>query len=80
MNLSKLFEKNEEKEFTTFPTTLETYAWYKPFLIIIIAAIIALVISIAVFKITGVNPNAGGIEKVIVSATTMIALIPGIYI
>ena len=80
MNLSKLFEKNEEKEFTTFPTTLETYAWYKPFLIIIIAAIIALVISIAVFKITGANPNAGGIEKVIVSATTMIALIPGIYI
>ena len=39
MNLSKLFEKNEEKEFTTFPTTLETYAWYKPFLIIIIAVI-----------------------------------------
>ena len=80
MNLSKLFEKNEEKEFTTFPTTLETYAWYKPFLIIIIAAIIALVISFAVFKITGANTNAGGIEGIIYSAISMIALIPGLYI
>ncbi len=26
MNKSKLFEKSEEKEFTTFPATLETYA------------------------------------------------------
>lgn len=34
MNFSKLFEKCEETEFTTFPATLETYAWYKPFLII----------------------------------------------
>lgn len=80
MNLSKLFEKNEEKEFTTFPTTLETYVWYKPFLIIIIAAIIALVISFAVFKIMGANPNAGGIERIIYSAISMIALIPGLYI
>lgn len=80
MNLSKLFEKNEEKEFTTFPTTLETYVWYKPFLIIIIAAIIALVISFAVFKIMGANPNAGGIERIIYAAISMIALIPGIYI
>ena len=80
MNLSKLFEKNEEKEFTTFPTTLETYAWYKPFLIIIIAAIIALVISFAVFKIMGANTNAGGIERIIYAAISMIALIPGLYI
>ena len=26
MKISKLFEKTEEKEFTTFPATLETYA------------------------------------------------------
>ena len=80
MNLSKLFEKNEEKEFTTFPSTLETYAWYKPFLIIIIAAILSLVISSVIFKIAGVNVKAGGIERIIYSSITMIALIPGIYI
>jgi len=80
MNLSKLFEKNEDKEFTTFPSTLETYAWYKPFLIIIIAAILSLVISSVIFKIAGVNVKAGGIERIIYSSITMIALIPGIYI
>ena len=80
MNLSKLFEKNEEKEFTTFPTTLETYAWYKPFLIIIIAVIIDFVISFAALKITGANPTASKIEQIIYAAITMIALIPGIYI
>lgn len=80
MNLSKLFEKNEEKEFTTFSSTLETYAWYKPFLIIIIAAILSLVISSVIFKIAGVNVKAGGIERIIYSSITMIALIPGIYI
>ncbi len=80
MNLSKLFEKNEEKEFTTFPSTLETYVWYKPFLIIIIAAILSLVISSVIFKIAGVNVKAGGIERIIYSSITMIALIPGIYI
>ncbi len=26
MKISKLFEKSKEKEFTTFPATLETYA------------------------------------------------------
>ena len=80
MNLSKLFEKNEKTEFTTFPTTLETYVWYKPFLIILIAAIISLAISSVVLKITGANTNAVGIERIIYAATTMIALIPGIYI
>ncbi len=30
MNKSKLFEKIEEKEFTTFSATLETYAWFEP--------------------------------------------------
>ena len=80
MNLSKLFEKNEEKEFTTFPTTLETYAWYKPFLIIIITVIIDFVISFAALKITGANPTASKIEQIIYAAITMIALIPGIYI
>ena len=80
MNLSKLFEKNEEKEFATFPTTLETYSWYKPFLIIIIAVIIDFVISFAALKITGANPTASKIEQIIYAAITMIALIPGIYI
>ena len=80
MNLSKLFEKNEEKEFTTFPTTLETYAWYKPFLIIITATIISMLISSAVLKIAGANIKAVGIEQIFYAAITMIALIPSIYI
>lgn len=54
--------------------------WYKPFLIIIIAAILSLVISSVIFKIAGVNVKAGGIERIIYSSITMIALIPGIYI
>lgn len=80
MEISKLFKKSEDKEFTTFPTFLETYAWYKPILILIIAAIVSLAISFAVLSIIKANPRSGGIMGLIFTAITVIAMIPGIYI
>ena len=80
MEISKLLNKNEEKEFTTFPRTLETYAWYKPILIFIIAAIVTLVISGAAINILGADPRSGGIMGLIFTAITVIAMIPGIYV
>ena len=80
MEISKLLNKNEEKEFTTFPRTLETYAWYKPILIFIIAAIVTLVISGAAINILGADPRSGGIMGLISTAITVIAMIPGIYV
>ena len=80
MEISKLFKKSEDKEFTTFPTFLETYAWYKPILILIIAAIVSLAISFAALSIIRANPRSGGIMGLIFTAITVIAMIPGIYI
>ncbi len=80
MKLSKLFDKSEEKEFTTFPTTLESYAWYKHILVLIIAVIVSIALSLVIFSISGLDPNASGVLKVIFSAITMILLIPGIYV
>lgn len=80
MNLSKLFHKSEETEFTTFPTTLETYSWYKPILILIIALILSIVISSAVYSIIGADRNSDGVIRIIYAAISMIVLIPSIYI
>lgn len=80
MNRSKLFKKSEETEFTTFPTTLKTYAWYKPILIAVITIIVTLAISFAALSIIGVNPKSSNIISLILSAVTMIILILGIYI
>ena len=80
MDISKLFEKSEEKEFTTFPTTLETYAWYKPILIMIIAVIVTFAISFAALFILRADPRGNGINTLIFTAITVIAIIPGIFI
>lgn len=79
MDISKLFEKNE-RDFTTFPITLETYSWFKPILILIIAALISFAISFLVLSIIRADPNTDGIIRLIYAAISMIALIPGIYI
>ncbi len=80
MEISKLFKKSEGKEFTTFPTNLETYAWYKPILILIIAAIVSLAISFVALSILRVDPRSSNIMGLIITAITVIAMIPGIYI
>lgn len=79
-SLSKLFEKTEKSKFTTFPTTLETYPWYKSILIFIIAAIISLAISFVVMSIIKADPTKDCIVRLIYASIPMIALIPGIYI
>ncbi len=80
MNKSKLFEKCEEKEFTTFPATLETYAWYKPILIAVIAVIVTMALSFAALSILKTDPRSSTIMNIILAAVTMIIMIPGIYI
>ena len=83
MKISKLFEKSKEKEFTTFPATLETYAtyaWYKPILIGIIAIIVSIALSfVALFAIRA-DPRSSTIMNLILSAVTMIIMIVAIYI
>ena len=79
MDISKLFKKNEG-DFTTFPLTLDTYAWFKPILILIIAGLIAFALSAVVMAILRADPSKDGIIQLIYTAITMIALIPGIYI
>lgn len=80
MNISDIVKKTEEKEYITFPTTLETYAWYKPILILIITAILGFAISIAIFSIIKVNPTGNQIMALIFTAITLIAMIPSLYI
>ena len=80
MSKSKLFEKSEEKEFTTFPKTLETYVWYKPILIGVIALIITIALSFAALFIIKIDPRSSTIMKLIFSAITMIIIILGLYI
>ena len=80
MNKSKLFEKCEEKEFTTFPATLETYAWYKPILIAVIAVIVTMALSFAALSILKTDPRSSTILNIILAAVTMIIMILGIYI
>lgn len=79
MDISKLLEKNE-RDFTTFPTTLETYSWFKPILILVIAVLVSLAISFAALSAMHADPRTGGINRLIYAAITMIALIPSIYI
>lgn len=80
MNRSKLFEKTEEKEFTTFPATLETYAWYKPILIAVIVAVVTIALSFAALSILKIDPRSSTLMNLILAAVTMIILILGIYI
>ncbi|MBQ1781384.1 MAG: CPBP family intramembrane metalloprotease [Methanobrevibacter sp.] len=79
MDKSKLLEKTE-KDYTTFPLTLETYSWFKPILIAIIAVLVAMVVSFALLFIIRADATQQGIMRMIYAAITMIALIPGIYI
>ncbi|WP_405290355.1 CPBP family intramembrane glutamic endopeptidase [Methanobrevibacter sp.] len=78
MNLMKLFEKSEGKEFTTFPKTLDTYEGYKPVFIFIISAVISLILSMIILKFTGIPKDP--IMNIIVTALTVITMIPSIYI
>ena len=80
MNISKLFQKSEEKEFTTFPRTLETYAWYKPILIMVIALIVTFAVTVALVSIIGIDPTQDTMIQLIYTAISMIATIPAIYI
>lgn len=79
MNLSRLFEKSDGKEFTTFPRSLDAYEGYKPVLIFIIAAAIALALSLGILLISGTMPT-NPVNKLILTSFTVIAMIPGIYI
>ncbi len=78
MDLSKLFEKSEGAEFTTFPQTLDTYKAYKPILIAIIAAVITLLITAVPTRIIGKPDDP--IIRIIYTSLTVIALIPSLYI
>lgn len=80
MDISNLFKKTEENEFTTFPATLETYAWYKPILILIIAFVLSTLISFAILSLMGVKTIGEGLFSLIYAAITMITMIPAIYI
>ena len=80
MNISKLFQKSEEKEFTTFPRTLETYAWYKPILIMIIALVVTIAVTFALVSIIRINPTQDNMIQLIYTAISMIATIPAVYI
>ena len=80
MNISKLFQKSEEKEFTTFPRTLETYAWYKPILIMVIALIVTFAVTLALVSIIGIDPTQDNMVQLFYTAISMIATIPAIYI
>ena len=80
MNISKLFQKSEEKEFTTFPRTLETYAWYKPILIMVIALIVTFAVTVALVSIIGIDPTQDNMVQLIYTAISVIATIPAIYI
>lgn len=79
MNLSKLFEKSDEKEFTTFPRTLESYEGYKPVLIFIIGAIITLALSTVILIPLG-KQSQDSVMNIITTAITVILMIPGLYI
>lgn len=79
MNLSKLLEKSDGNEFTTFPRSLNAYTGYKPVLIFIIAAVITLALSAGVTLIIG-NIPTNPVHNLIVTSLTVITMIPGIYI
>ena len=78
MNLSKLFEKSEGKEFTTFPKTLDTYKGYKPVLIAIITAAIAILISSSISMLTGKQTDP--VMIIIFTTLSAIGFIPSLYI
>ncbi len=79
MNLSKLFEKSEGNDFTTFPKTLDAYAGYKPVLIFIICGVVALALSAVIMVIMGMK-HTNPVDSFVFTMLTVIALIPGIYI
>jgi membrane protease YdiL (CAAX protease family) len=78
MDLSKLFEKSEGTEFTTFPKSLDAYAGYKPVLIFIIGAVVTLALSFVIMSIWGKHDNP--VDSIIITSFTIITMIPGIYI
>ena len=78
MNLSELFEKSEGNEFTTFPKSLDAYEGYKPVLIFIISAIIALALSAVIYLFIGGSKDP--IINIIFTSLTVITMIPALYI
>ncbi|MBQ7928664.1 MAG: CPBP family intramembrane metalloprotease [Methanobrevibacter sp.] len=94
MNFSKLFEKNEETEFTTFPRTFEGYAWYKPIIVFILASIIMFVVGVLMSLVTSLVFGldflkfvfGGGIDglnsamPIIFSDLLIFMFVPGLYL
>ena len=79
MNLSKLFEKSEGNDFTTFPKTLDAYAGYKPVLIFIICGVVFLALSSVIGIIMGIK-HANPMDSFMFNMLTALTMIPGLYI
>lgn len=73
-------EKTEEKDFISFPSTLETYAWYKPIIVMILALIITIGITFVLAAIIHIDPTGDMVIQIIFTAISVIAMIPAIYI
>lgn len=87
-------EKNKISEFITFPKTFDTYKWYKPIIIFIIAAILTIILQLAVSLIFTIvfggdviDPILnGGYESLntplgeIITDLSVIIMIPALYV
>ena len=79
MNLSKLFEKDEGNDFTTFPKTLDAYEGYKPVLIFIICGAVFLALSAAIGSVMGIK-HTNPMDSFIFNILTALTVIPGLHI
>ncbi len=79
MEFSKLFEKSDGIEFTTFPKSLDAYEGYKPVLIFIIGLVITMAVSAGIAGIFG-KGSGNQIYRLIITSLTVIVMIPAIYI
>lgn len=87
-------EKNKISEFITFPKTFDTYKWYKPIIIFIIAAILTIILQLAVSLIFTIVFGGdvidlilnGGYESLntplgeIITDLSVIIMIPALYV
>lgn len=80
MDISRLFKKLDSDDFITFPSTLETYSWYKPFLVLILSLIIGTALSsVAALAIPG-SISFDNPYFELYTFLTLILFIPGFYI
>ncbi|MBO6109668.1 MAG: CPBP family intramembrane metalloprotease [Methanobrevibacter sp.] len=87
-------EKNKISEFITFPKTFDTYKWYKPIIIFIIAAILTIILQLLVSAIFTMVFGGdvidsilnGGYESLntplgeIITDLSVIIMIPALYV